>query len=208
MGSNKKSEVFILSTKHVLPELPYAYGSLEPHYDEATVRLHHSKHHQGYVDGLNKAEDKLAEARATGDFALIKHWERELAFHGSGHILHSLFWANMSPRGGGEPKGLLMDNIVSGFGSFEGFKKQFSAAAAAVEGSGWALLVHCKEFKGLKITTIEKHQDVVLLGATPLLTIDVWEHAYYLKYQNRRAEWIAAWWNLVNWMDVEDRLKK
>jgi len=195
-----------MTTKHTLPDLAYGYSALEPHYDEATLKLHHGKHHQAYVDGLNKAEEKLAEARSTGDFALIKHWERELAFHGSGHLLHSLFWANMSPQGGGEPTGLLMEDIVSNFGSFEAFKKQFSAAAAAVEGSGWALLVHSKEFKGLRILTIEKHQDVTLIGGIPLLTIDVWEHAYYLKYQNRRAEWIAAWWNLVNWDDVAMRL--
>lgn len=193
--------------KHVLPELPYAYNALEPHYDEATVTLHHSKHHQAYVGGLNKAEEELEKARQSGDFTLVKHWERELAFHGSGHLLHSLFWSNMSPDGGGEPTGQLMDNIVSNFGSFEAFKKQFSAAAAAVEGSGWALLVHSKEFKGLRILTIEKHQDVTLIGGIPLLTVDVWEHAYYLKYQNRRADWIAAWWNVVNWEDVERRLE-
>jgi len=192
--------------KHVLPELPYAYNALEPHYDEATLTLHHSKHHQGYVGGLNKAEEELTKSRESGDFSLIKHWERELAFHGSGHLLHSLFWANMSPTGGGEPTGQLMENIVNNFGSFEAFKKQFSAAAASVEGSGWALLVHSKEFKGLRILTIEKHQDVTLIGGIPLLTIDVWEHAYYLKYQNRRADWIAAWWNVVNWDDVARRM--
>ncbi|KAF0195734.1 MAG: superoxide dismutase [Bacillota bacterium] len=197
-----------MSHKHVLPELPYAYNALEPHYDEATLKLHHSKHHQAYVDGLNKAEEKLSEARSTLDFSLIKHWEREIAFHGSGHLLHSLFWSNMSPPGGGEPTGLLMEDISTNFGSFEAFKKQFSAAAAAVEGSGWALLVHSKEFKGLRVLTIEKHQDVSLIGAIPLLTVDVWEHAYYLKYQNRRADWIAAWWNLVNWNDVQNKLSK
>ena len=197
-----------MSHKHVLPELPYAHSALEPHYDEATLKLHHGKHHQGYVDGLNKAEEKLNEARATLDFSLIKHWEREVAFHGSGHLLHTLFWSNMSPNGGGEPTGLLLEDINSSFGSFEAFKKQFSAAAAAVEGSGWALLVHSKEFKGLRILTIEKHQDVSLIGAVPLLTVDVWEHAYYLKYQNRRADWIAAWWNIVNWEDVQNRLRK
>lgn len=192
--------------KHILPDLPYAYNALEPHYDEATLKLHHGKHHQAYVDGLNKAEEKLLEARVNGDFALIKHWERELAFHGSGHLMHALFWANMSPNGGGEPSGLLLEDIVHNFGSFEAFKKQFSAAAAAVEGSGWALLIHSKEFKGLRVLTVEKHQDITLIGGIPLLTIDVWEHAYYLKYQNRRADWIASWWNLVNWEDVQRRL--
>lgn len=192
--------------KHVLPELPYAYNALEPHYDEATVTLHHSKHHQGYVAGLNKAEEALAKCRESGDFSLIKHWERELAFHGSGHFLHSLFWSNMSPDGGGEPSARLMELINASFGSFTAFKAHFSAAAAAVEGSGWGLLVYCKQLDGLSILTVEKHQDLLLTGAIPLLTVDVWEHAYYLKYQNRRADWIAAWWNIVNWQDVESRL--
>ena len=192
--------------KHTLPELPYAHNALEPHYDEATLRLHHGKHHQAYVAGLNKAEEELSKAREAGDFALIKHWERELAFHGSGHLMHSLFWANLSPQGGGEPDGRLLELINRDFGSFEAFKKQFSAASAAVEGSGWGLLAYCSELGGLKILTVEKHQDLLLPGALPLLTVDVWEHAYYLKYQNRRADWIAAWWNLVNWDDVEARL--
>jgi Fe-Mn family superoxide dismutase len=192
--------------KHTLPALPYAYNALEPHYDEATLKLHHGKHHQAYVDGLNKAEDKLQEARVSGDFALIKHWERELAFHGSGHLLHSLFWANMTPNGQGEPQGKLLELINESFGSLDAFKKQFSAAAAAVEGSGWALLVQSTEFGGLHVLTVEKHQDITLIGAIPLLTVDVWEHAYYLKYQNRRAEWIAAWWNIVNWDDVAGRI--
>lgn len=192
--------------KHNLPALPYAYNALEPHYDEVTLRLHHGKHHQAYVDGLNKAEDKLQEARTNGDFALVKHWERELAFHGSGHLLHSLFWANMAPNGQGEPQGELLELINESFGSLEAFKKQFSAAAAAVEGSGWALLVQSPELGGLRVLTIEKHQDITLIGAIPLLTVDVWEHAYYLKYQNRRAEWIAAWWNIVNWDDVSARI--
>jgi len=192
--------------KHTLPALPYAYNALEPHYDEATLRLHHGKHHQAYVDGLNKAEDKLQEARTNGDFSLIKHWERELAFHGSGHLLHSLFWANMAPNGQGQPQGTLLELIEESFGNLEAFKKQFSAAAAAVEGSGWALLVQSAELDGLRILTVEKHQDITLIGAIPLLTVDVWEHAYYLKYQNRRAEWVAAWWSLVNWDDVASRL--
>jgi Fe-Mn family superoxide dismutase len=193
---------------HQLPELPYAYNALEPHYDEATVKLHHDAHHKGYVDGLNNAEAKLAEAREKGDFALVKHWERELAFHGSGHLLHCLFWENMSPQGGGVPSGTLADRINQDFGSFEAFKKQFSAAAVAVEGSGWTLLVWNPEFNKLEILQAEKHQNLTQWGAVPLLTVDVWEHAYYLKYQNKRAAWVEAWWNLVNWEDVAKRLEK
>ena len=135
--------------KHELPELPYAYNALEPHYDEQTVRLHHDAHHKAYVDGLNNAEAKLAEAREKGDFALVKHWERELAFHGSGHLLHTLFWDNMKPGGGGPATGEVAERIDKEFGSFDIFKKQFSAAAVAVEGSGWALLCWNPAFNSL-----------------------------------------------------------
>lgn len=190
---------------HELPPLPYAYDALEPYYDEQTVRLHHDKHHAAYVAGLNKAEEQLAAARAAGDYALIKHWERELAFHGSGHLLHTLFWENMTPGGGGEPGGELAAQIAQDFGGFEAFKAQFSAAANAVEGSGWGLLGWLPAFGKLDILQVEKHQDLALWGVVPLLIVDVWEHAYYLKYQNRRAEWVSNWWNLVNWPDVARR---
>jgi len=190
-----------------LPELPYAYEALEPHYDEATVRLHHDAHHKAYVDGLNNAETKLAEAREKSDFSLIKHWERELAFHGSGHILHTLSWQNMCPGGKTLGTGKLQDQINKDFASYENFRKQFSAAAIAVEGSGWALLVWNPAFNKLEILSVEKHQDLTQWGSVPLLTVDVWEHAYYLKYQNKRAAWVEAWWNLVNWEDVENRFK-
>ncbi|MEW6697441.1 MAG: superoxide dismutase [Bacillota bacterium] len=192
--------------KHELPALPYDYNALEPHYDEQTVRLHHDAHHKAYVDGLNNAEAKLAEAREKGDFALVKHWERELAFHGSGHILHTLFWDNMSPNGGGPATGPVAEEINKFFGSFETFKKQMSAAAVAVEGSGWALLCYNPMFKKLEILTAEKHQNLTQWGVVPLLVLDVWEHAYYLKYQNKRAAFVEAWWNLVNWQDVNNRL--
>ena len=194
--------------KYELPELPYAYDALEPHYDEQTVKLHHGAHHKAYVDGLNNAVSKLAEARETGDFSLIKHWERELAFHGSGHILHTLFWNNMSPNGGGTPTGQIAEQIEKDFGSFETFKKQFSAATAAVEGSGWGILAWNPHGNKLEIMQAEKHQDLTIWGAIPLLVCDVWEHAYYLKYQNKRPAWIEAWWNLVNWQDVDSRLAK
>ncbi len=190
-----------------LPELPYAYNALEPYYDEATVKLHHDAHHKAYVDGLNNAEGKLAEAREKGDFALIKHWERELAFHGSGHLLHSLFWQNMCPGGKGSAQGTFAERLTKDFGSFDKFKKQFSAAAVAVEGSGWALLVWNPTFAKLEILQAEKHQNLTQWGVIPLLTVDVWEHAYYLKYQNKRAGWVEAWWNLVNWEDVLKRFE-
>ncbi|HOB86111.1 MAG TPA: superoxide dismutase [Bacillota bacterium] len=191
--------------KHELPPLPYSYDALEPYYEERTLRLHHDAHHKAYVDGLNNAEAKLAEAREKGDYALVKHWERELAFHGSGHILHSIFWTNMKPGGGGPPDGSIAQRIKTDFGDFETFKAQFSAAAAAVEGSGWALLCWNPFFKKLEILTAEKHQDLTQWGVCPLLVLDVWEHAYYLQYQNKRAAFIEAWWNLVNWEDVNRR---
>ena len=192
--------------KHELPALPYDYNALEPHYDEQTVKLHHDAHHKAYVDGLNNAEAKLLEAREKGDFALVKHWERELAFHGSGHILHTLFWDNMAPQGGGPATGLVAEEINKYFGSFDTFKKQFSAAAVAVEGSGWTLLCYNPIFKKLEILTAEKHQNLTQWGVVPLLALDLWEHAYYLKYQNKRAAFVEAWWNLVNWEDVNRRL--
>ncbi|HOC07970.1 MAG: superoxide dismutase [Clostridiales bacterium] len=193
--------------RYVLPDLPYPYNALEPHMDEETVRIHHDMHHNGYVNGLNNALDKLEEARKQQDFALIKHWERELAFNGAGHMLHTLYWESMSPHGGGQPRGRLANQIESDFGGFESFVKEFSAAAAAVEGSGWALLVYLPEEARLAIVTVEKHQNLLLPGAVPLLALDVWEHAYYLKYKNKRADFIKNWWNLVNWRGVEYRFE-
>lgn len=191
---------------HSLPELPYAYDALEPHYDAETVRLHHDMHHKGYVDGLNGAETKLADAIAKGDFGLIKHIERELAFHGSGHILHTMFWDNMKPGGGGPATGAVAELIDRDFNSFENFKKLFTASAVAVEGSGWAVLACNPAFAKLVVLQAEKHQDLTQWGTIPLLVCDVWEHAYYLKYQNKRAAWVEAWWNLVNWDDVNRRV--
>lgn len=191
---------------HTLPDLPYAYDALEPYYDEQTVRLHHDMHHKAYVDGLNSAENKLAEALEKGDFSLIKHIERELAFHGSGHILHTMFWENMKPGGGGPAVGAVAELIDRDFGSFDKFKKLFTASAVAVEGSGWAILACNPVFEKLVVLQAEKHQDLTQWGVVPLLIVDVWEHAYYLKYQNKRAAWIEAWWNLVNWEDVNRRV--
>jgi Fe-Mn family superoxide dismutase len=192
--------------RYELPALPYAYDALEPHIDEQTMHLHHDIHHKGYVDGLNKALDMLAAARESGDFGLVKHWEREAAFHGSGHFLHSIFWENMGPNKGGEAQGELRAQIEKDFGSFEAMRKQFSAAATAVEGSGWALLVWEPNAGQLEVLTSEKHQNLTQWGVAPLLVLDVWEHAYYLKYQNRRAAYVEAFWNIVNWDDVADRL--
>ena len=196
---------------HQLPPLAYDYNALEPNIDEQTMRLHHDIHHKGYVDGLNKAEDMLAQARKSGDYALVKHWSREAAFHGSGHFLHAIFWPNMAPAGkggGGEPGGALAQAINKDFGSFEAFKAQFSAAAGAVEGSGWAILAYQAAGDQLVILQSEKHQNLTQWGVIPLLVLDVWEHAYYLKYQNRRPEYVKNFFNIINWGDVAARYGK
>lgn len=190
---------------HTLPPLPYAYNALEPYIDEKTMIIHHDKHHQSYVDGLNKAENKLAEARKTKDFDLVKHWERELAFNGAGHYLHTIFWNVMSPQGGGRPTGALMDAIERSFGSYDAFKEQFTEAANKVEGGGWAILVWSPRSRRLEILTAEKHQNLSQWDVVPLLALDVWEHAYYLKHQNNRADYIKDWWKVVNWPYVSER---
>ena len=192
---------------HGLPPLPYAYNALEPHIDEETMHLHHDKHHLAYVNGLNKAEEELAKARGVKDFSLIKHWEREAAFHGSGHILHRLFWENLCPAAPakGSPADPLAAQIACDLGSFESFKAEFTAATVAVEGSGWGILCYRPLDGTLVILQAEKHQDLTQWGAVPLLICDVWEHAYYLKYQNRRADFVKAFWNIVNWDVVEQR---
>lgn len=190
---------------HELPALPYAYNALEPHIDEQTMKLHHDIHHAGYVKGLNNAEAKLAEARENEDYSLVKHWERELAFHGAGHFLHCIFWENMGPNGGGAPEGALADAINSKFGSFDKFLAQFNAAGGAVEGSGWVILACNNTTKELEILTAEKHQNLTQWVSTPLLVCDVWEHAYYLKYQNKRAAYLSAFTNVINWDDVSSR---
>jgi Fe-Mn family superoxide dismutase len=195
---------------HELPPLPYSYDALEPYIDEQTMRLHHDIHHKGYVTGLNNAEAKLAEARAAGDYSLVKHWSREAAFHGSGHVLHSVFWPNMiaASESKATPGGALATAIDRDFGSFDAFKAQFIAAATAVEGSGWGILAYRPDDDALVILTAEKHQNLTQWGVIPLLVLDVWEHAYYLKYQNRRGEYVKNFFNIINWDDVAARFQE
>ncbi|MGM1047043.1 MAG: Fe-Mn family superoxide dismutase [Bacillota bacterium] len=193
---------------HRLPPLPYPYNALEPYIDEKTMRIHHDKHHQSYVDGLNKAETKLEEARKTGNFDLIKHWERELAFNGAGHYLHTLFWTIMNPKGGGAPQGEFAQQIKKDFGSFERFKKQFTEAADKVEGGGWAILVWSPRSHRLEILQAEKHQNLSQWDVVPILALDVWEHAYYLKHQNNRKDYINDWWNVVYWPEAAERFEQ
>ncbi len=202
------SQQMVMKEKHELPPLPYAYDALEPVIDEQTMRLHHDKHHAGYVKGLNNAEEKLMLARKSNDYSLIKHWERELAFHGAGHILHSIFWKNLTPNRGEKPTGELAKAINASFGSFDEFKSQFIAATKAVEGSGWGILAFQPLFGGLYIFQAEKHQNLTQWGAIPLMVTDVWEHAYYLKYQNRRAEFVEKAFEIINWKGVGESYDK
>lgn len=191
--------------KYTLPKLPYNYDALEPYIDEETVRIHHDKHHLGYVNGLNKAEEQLEEARNKGDYSFVKHFQRDLSFNASGDILHTIYWQNMLPGGKRKPEGELACRIDRDFGSYSNFKDQFSKVAVSVEGSGWSVLVWSNNLQRLQIIGVEKHQNLNIIGSIPLLVLDVWEHAYYLKYQNKRADYIKNWWNLVNWSDVETK---
>ena len=195
-----------MTITYTLPPLPYAPAALEPVMDEKTVTLHHDFHHKGYVDGANGAQKELTAARAAGDYKLVEHWTKKLSFHASGHQLHSLFWDNLAPEGsGGAPSAELSAAINAAFGSFEAFKANFSAASKAVEGSGWGLLVYSKPDKGLIIAGIENHQKAAHWDAAPLLVVDVWEHAYYLKYQNKRALFVDEIWKIINWNTVNAR---
>jgi len=191
---------------HQLPPLPYPYNAMEPVISSTTLRIHHDRHHKSYVEGLNKAELKLVEARRQGDFSLVKHWERELAFNGSGHILHSIYWTIMTPGGPSQPCAETWRQINNYCGSFAAFQKQFTEAAVQVEALGWGVLVWEPSWGRLEILSAEKHQNLTQWGSIPILVVDVWEHAYYLDYQNRREEYVKAWWQLVNWAEVERRL--
>ncbi len=191
--------------EHKLPPLPYLYNALEPYIDEEIMRLHHSEHHRSYVEGLNKAEKEMEKARKKGDFELIKHWEREAAFNGAGHYLHTLFWNVMSPKGGGTPKGALKEQIELDFGGFEPFKLHFSEAAKKVEGGGWAILVWSPRARRLEILQAEKHQNLSQWDVIPILPLDVWEHAYYLQYKNNRKLYVDNWWNVVDWHKANER---
>ncbi|MFH5798255.1 superoxide dismutase [Haladaptatus sp. CMAA 1911] len=187
-----------------LPELPYSYDALEPSIDAHIMELHHDKHHQGYVNGANAALDTLEEMRENDEWGDVKGVERNLAFNLAGHINHSVFWENMSPDGGGKPGGDLADALDDQFGSFEEFKTHFSEAAKGVEGSGWGMLLYDHVADIPIVSMAENHQNQYP-SATPLLVLDVWEHAYYLQYENNRGEYVDNFWDVVNWDDVEER---
>ena len=196
---------------HGLPALPYGYDALEPHIDARTMEIHHTKHHQTYVTKLNEALEGHADLQGlavedlVGKINSIPEKVRgAVRNHGGGHVNHSLFWQIMGPGGGGEPTGPLADAINSTFGSFGTFKEKFSNAAATRFGSGWAWLV--VQGGKLDIESSANQDSPLMDGKTPILGLDVWEHAYYLKYQNRRPEYITAWWNVINWDEVAKRL--
>jgi Fe-Mn family superoxide dismutase len=190
-----------------LPPLPYAYNALEPLYDEQTLRIHHDKHHAGYVKGLNNTLQKLDTARKTNDYSSIQALSRQLAFNASGHVLHTLFWHSMSPDKPPMPAGLA-DALTGSFGSVQNAQSQFAAATKAVEGSGWGILVYEPIADQLLILQCEKHQNLTMWNTVPLLVSDVWEHAYYLQYQNNRASWVDNFMKLANWPFAAARLEQ
>ena len=194
-----------------VPDLPYPYEALEPHIDKQTMQIHHDKHHGTYVTNLNKALEsapdlqnkKIEELLANNCSIVPESIRTAVRNNGGGHINHTMFWEIMGPNAGGAPSGALADAIHKAFGGFDGFKEKFTAAATGRFGSGWAWLL--KSGSSLEITSTANQDSPVMEGKTPIMGVDVWEHAYYLKYQNRRPEYLAAWWNVVNWKAVEKR---
>lgn len=189
-----------------LPELSYDYGALEPHVSGQIMELHHGKHHAAYVKGANTALEALAEARAGDDFGAITKLEKDLAFHVSGHVLHSLFWSNLSPDGGGKPEGALAEALDRDFGGLDRFQAQVNAVANSVQGSGWALAAFEPVAGRIVVQQVYDHQGNHGQGTVPLLAFDAWEHAFYLQYKNVKADFFEALWNVVNWADVAARL--
>ncbi|MEU4386143.1 superoxide dismutase [Promicromonospora sp. NPDC023805] len=193
---------------YTLPDLPYDYAALEPHISGRIMELHHDKHHAAYVAGANAALDALAGARESGDLAAVNLHEKNLAFNLGGHTNHTVFWHNLSPEGGGEPDGELGAAITDQFGSFAAFKAHFAAVATGIQGSGWAVLGWDSIGGRLLVFQLFDQQANVPLGVTPLLMLDMWEHAFYLDYLNVKAEYVKAFWNLANWSDVAGRLDR
>ncbi|MDR1355283.1 MAG: superoxide dismutase [Propionibacteriaceae bacterium] len=191
---------------YTLPDLTYDYAALEPHISAQIMELHHDKHHSAYVAGANTALEKLAEAREKKDFAAINKLEKDLAFNLGGHLNHCVFWKNLCPAGGGEPYGDTAEQIGIDFGGFAPFQAQFVANALGIQGSGWSVLAWDTLGQRLNILQLFDQQDNVPLGQLPVLQLDMWEHAFYLQYRNVKADYVTAWWNVVNWDDVAARL--
>ncbi len=189
--------------EYKLPALPYAYDALEPHIDAQTMRLHHDAHHQAYVNGLNKAVEQMKDA-ADLEASAIEALQRAVSFNGGGHMLHTLFWGTMGPNAGGEPDGEIARAIGDSFGGFDSFKAYFSKVAGGIKGSGWAILAYEPIGDRLMVYALGDQDLRHIAGTVPILGVDVWEHAYYLKYQNKRADYVKAWWNVVNWTAVNE----
>jgi Fe-Mn family superoxide dismutase len=194
-------------TEYILPDLRYDYAALEPHLSGRIMELHHDKHHRAYVKGANAALEQLAQARLSGHLDQIAALERALAFNLSGHVLHSIFWQNMVPGGGGEPDGDFADALQRDFGSFAAFKNQLINACATIMGSGWGALVRDPLSGRLMTVQVHDHQSEFIQASTPLLVLDAWEHAYYLQYQTDKKKYFEAIWNVWNWADVAARFR-
>jgi Fe-Mn family superoxide dismutase len=193
---------------YTLPDLPYDYSALEPHISGRIMELHHDKHHAAYVAGANAAVAKLAEARASGSFEAVNLHEKNLAFNLGGHVNHSVFWKNLSPAGGGQPTGAIGSAIDEFFGSFDAFQKHFTATAVGIQGSGWSILAWDSIGARLVIVQLFDQQSNIALGLIPIVTLDMWEHAFYLDYLNVKADYVKAWWNVVNWADAAERFTR
>ncbi|WP_067604873.1 superoxide dismutase [Nocardiopsis listeri] len=194
-----------MSAPYTLPELPYDYAALEPWISGQIMELHHDKHHATYVAGANTTLEKMAEAREAGDFGTVNQLQKNLAFNLGGHVNHSVFWKNLSPDGGDKPEGELGAAIDDQFGSFDAFRGHFNAAALGIQGSGWAILAWDALGQRLIIEQLFDQQGNIAIGTQPLLMLDMWEHAFYLQYKNVKADYVKAFWNVVNWADVQQR---
>ncbi len=190
---------------YTLPDLPYDYGALEPHYSAQILELHHDKHHAAYVAGANTTLEKLDEARSKEEYGAIVGLEKTLAFNVSGHVLHSIFWKNLTPDGAERPEGELAAAVDKHFGSFDGFRAQLTQATTTIQGSGWGVLAWEPLGRRLLVNQVYDHQGNVGNGSVPLLVFDAWEHAFYLQYKNVKADFVAALWKIVNWADVAER---
>jgi Fe-Mn family superoxide dismutase len=194
-------------SKYSLPELDYGYSALEPHISARVMELHHGKHHAAYVKAANATVERFDEARKAGDYSRLAALEKALAFNLSGHVLHSIFWRNLTPKGGGQPEGDLALAINQDFGSFAAFRAQFTEVASTIMGSGWAALVWEPLGRRLLATQIYDHQSNLSQSGVPLMVLDAWEHAYYLQYENRKSEFFEASWNIWNWQDIAARFE-
>jgi Fe-Mn family superoxide dismutase len=194
-------------SKYTLPDLTYDYGALEPNISGRIMELHHDKHHLAYVNGANSALDLLAEAREKNDLSWVNKLQKDLAFNLAGHVNHTVFWRNLSPEGGDKPVGELAAAIDEFFGSYDGFRAHFTASALGIQGSGWSILAWDVLGQKLIIEQLYDHQGNLAPASIPLLMLDMWEHAFYLDYQNVKAEYVKAFWNIVSWPDVMARFE-